>query len=182
MTASLSKQLKPVKIAICFLTVSPWSDSSKAGVCLYLGRFSIFALFLHTAEHYFVSIVLQAVFHLQGFVVFSLSRRLSLSHPLTSWLLLSFPSVLFYTLILYCTVTVTADLDHIHNYPPLPPTAPPTSYYLPHNPPSSTSTDPSFNSFLVLLLSFLSSLLHLLLYPTGLEIFPLFLTSVLFSD
>lgn len=181
MTASLSKQLKPVKIAICFLTVSPWSDSSKAGVCLYLGRFSIFALFLHTAEHYFVSIVLQAVFHLQGFVVFSLSRRLSLSHPLTSWLLLSFPSLLFYTLILYCTVTVTAGLDHIHNYPPSP-TVPPTSNYLPHNPPSYTSTDPSFNSFLVLLLSFLSFLLLLLLYPTGLEIFPLFLTSVLFSD
>lgn len=57
MLLSLSKQLKPVKTAICFLTVSQWSDSSKAGVCLYLGRFSIFALFLHTAENYFSSIV-----------------------------------------------------------------------------------------------------------------------------
>lgn len=42
MILSLSKQLKPVRLAICFLTVSRWCDSSKAGVCLYLGRFSIF--------------------------------------------------------------------------------------------------------------------------------------------
>lgn len=58
--------------AACFLTVSKRSDSSKAGVCLYLGRFSIFALFLHTAEHYFVPIVFETAFYLQGFVVFSL--------------------------------------------------------------------------------------------------------------
>lgn len=72
MILSPSKQLKPVSAAACFLTVSQRSDSSKAGVCLYLGRFSIFALFLHTAEHYFVPIVFETVFHLQRFVVFSL--------------------------------------------------------------------------------------------------------------
>lgn len=66
MTLSPSEQLKPVKTTICFPTVSPGSDSSKAGVCLYLGRFSIFALFPRCAEHYFLSIVLQGPSFISG--------------------------------------------------------------------------------------------------------------------
>lgn len=66
MTLLLPEQLKPVKIAICSLAVSLGSDSSKAGVCLYLGRFSIFALFPHGAKHYFLSIVFQGPSFISG--------------------------------------------------------------------------------------------------------------------
>lgn len=131
MILPLSKQLRPVKIAIRFLTISQWSDSSKAGVCLYLGRFSIFALFLHTAQHYFVSIVLWTVFHLRGFVVFSLSCRLSRSPPLTSWVLFFLPpSVLQFHLVLYSESSTGLEAHKWRTHSPL--TAPHTSNHLPH--------------------------------------------------
>lgn len=78
MTLSPSEQLKPVKTTICFPTVSPGSDSSKAGVCLYLGRFSIFALFPRCAEHYFLSIVLQGPSFISGALLLSHSLAVPL--------------------------------------------------------------------------------------------------------
>lgn len=165
-----SKQLKPVSTAACFLTVSQRSDSSKAGFCLYLGRFSIFALFLHTAEHYFVPIVFETVFHLQGFVVFSLpispcydgTFSLFFPHP---FFFLLFPLIV-YSSCLACLVA--------HNpltFPFLPDPKPLTF-------PASCFFPPPFSILPSLLLS------SPFFYPTGLEmqIAPLFLTSVLLGD
>lgn len=83
MTLSLSEQLKPVKIAICSPTVLLGSDSSKAGACLYLGRFSIFALFPRGAEHYFLSIVLQGPSFISGALLFSHSLTVPLCYIMT---------------------------------------------------------------------------------------------------
>lgn len=102
------------------------------GVCLYLGRFSIFALFLHTAEHYFLSIVLQTVFHLWGFVVssfslcLSLSRRDFLSSPL-------FPLTLSFTVhhpVLYSSsdTGLGAHKEPTHPSPSGPPITCPTHH------------------------------------------------------
>lgn len=83
MTLSLSEQLNPVRIAICSLTVSLGSGSSKAGVCLYLGRFSIFALFPHGAEHYFLSIVLPGLSFISGALLVSPSLTVPLCYIVT---------------------------------------------------------------------------------------------------
>lgn len=83
MTLWLSEQLKPVRAAICSPTVSLGSDSSKAGVCLYLGRFSILALFPHGAEHYFLPIVLQGPSFISGALLFSHSLTVPLCYMVT---------------------------------------------------------------------------------------------------
>lgn len=55
----------------------------KAGVCLYLGRFSIFALFRRGAEHYFLSIVLQEPSFISEALLFSHSLAVPLCYFVT---------------------------------------------------------------------------------------------------
>lgn len=128
MILSFSKHRKPVKNAICFLTVSWRSDSSKAGVCLYLGRFSIFALFLHTAQHYFVSIVFVDRLSSPGLCCF-----LTLSPSLTrspSYVVTSSLSLLQFHLLLYSNNNTTLKAHKQLTRPTL--AAPATSSHLPH--------------------------------------------------
>lgn len=117
---SLSKHLKPVKIAICSLTVSQWSDSSKVGgLSLSWQVFNLCSISAHRwalfAIHFFVDCPSSP-----SFVVFSLSYPPPKKKKNRDF----FFSRHCYSFIMYCTITVALDSTH----PTL--TAPPSSHHL----------------------------------------------------
>lgn len=122
------------------------------------------------------SFISRALLFSHSLFFLSASLALSPSYIVTSsppLFFLFFFFFLFTVFILYCTVTVTPGLG-AHKQPAHPT---PTSNHLPRTKPPSLFLLPSFLPLPSPLLSSAPPL-----YPTGLEIVPLFLTSVLLGD
>lgn len=168
MILPLSKRLKPVRTVVCFLTVSQWSDSSKAGFVFILAGFQSLLYFCTLR-----SIILYPLFFMRpsfisrGFVVF-LTPRLSLLCCYFCFLFSLPASLLQFHLVLNSNCVARLKARYQLTAPARTEPwnlGPPDS----NKPPGWKSTNtfpaspPSTSWF----------------YPTGLELLPLFLTSVL---